>query len=182
VAIADVSNYVPVGSPLDKEAARRGNSVYFPGKVVPMLPEALSNGICSLNPHVDRLCMVAEMSISADGKIKRSRFYRGVIHSQARLTYTQVSQWLIAGKTDEKHAALWPMLESLHVLYGILLKTRKARGAMDFDTTETRIEFDENRKIQQIVQPEREQLGINCLAIKCAFFFKLKETCFFKKR
>ena len=151
VAIADVSNYVPVGSPLDKEAARRGNSVYFPGKVVPMLPEALSNGICSLNPHVDRLCMVAEMSISADGKIKRSRFYRGVIHSQARLTYTQVSQWLIAGKTDEKHAALWPMIESLYVLYGILHKTRKARGAMDFDTTETRIEFDENRKIQQIV-------------------------------
>ena len=151
VAIADVSHYVAVGSPLDKEAARRGNSVYFPGKVVPMLPEALSNGICSLNPHVDRLCMVAEMSIAADGKINRSRFYRGVIHSQARLTYTQVSQWLIAGLTDEKHAPLWAMIQSLHVLYGILHKTRKSRGAIDFDTTETRIEFDENRKIQRIV-------------------------------
>ena len=151
VAIADVSHYVAVGSPLDKEAARRGNSVYFPGKVVPMLPEALSNGICSLNPHVDRLCMVAEMSITADGKINRSRFYRSVIHSQARLTYTQVSEWLIAGHTDEKHAPLWPMIQSLHVLYDILHKTRKARGAMDFDTTETRIEFDENRKIQRIV-------------------------------
>jgi ribonuclease R len=151
VAIADVSHYVAVGSPLDKEAARRGNSVYFPGKVVPMLPEALSNGICSLNPHVDRLCMVAEMSITADGKINRSRFYRGVIHSQARLTYTQVSEWLIAGHTYDKHVPLWPMIQSLHVLYGILHNTRKARGAMDFDTTETRIEFDEHRKIQRIV-------------------------------
>ncbi len=151
VAIADVSHYVQVGSPLDKEAAKRGNSVYFPGKVVPMLPEALSNGICSLNPHVDRLCMIAEMSIKADGKISRSRFYRGVIHSQARLTYTQVSQWLTTGHTDEKHKALWPMLQSLYALYGILLKIRKSRGAMDFDSTETRIEFDEQRKIQRIV-------------------------------
>lgn len=151
VAIADVSHYVAAGSPLDQEAARRGNSVYFPGKVVPMLPEALSNGICSLNPAVDRLCMVAEMAISAEGKINRSRFYRAVIHSQARLTYNQVSQWLIEGKTDEKHVALWPMLQSLQILYEILHKTRKVRGAMDFDTTETRIEFDDNRKIQRIV-------------------------------
>ena len=151
VAIADVSHYVPIGSPLDSEAARRGNSVYFPGKVVPMLPEALSNGICSLNPHVDRLCMVAEMAISAEGKITRSRFYRAVMHSQARLTYDQVSEWLIAGKTDTTHEKLFPMLKSLHDLYTILLKTRKARGAMDFDTTETRIEFDDNRKIQRIV-------------------------------
>jgi len=152
VAIADVSNYVNVGSSLDKEAARRGNSVYFPGKVVPMLPEALSNGICSLNPHVDRLCMVVEMAITADGKINRSQFYRAVIHSQARLTYTQVNQWLMQGAIDsEKQQPLWPMLQSLHDLYNILYKTRKIRGAMDFDTTETRIEFDENRKIQQIV-------------------------------
>jgi len=151
VAIADVSHYVDVGSPLDKEAARRGNSVYFPGKVVPMLPEALSNGICSLNPHVDRLCMVVEMAITDEGKIQRSRFFRAVMHSQARLTYTQVNDWLIAGHTDTKHEPLWPMLQSLQALYGVLLKTRKTRGAMDFDTTETRIEFDENRKIQRIV-------------------------------
>lgn len=151
VAIADVSHYVAVGSPLDKEAARRGNSVYFPGKVVPMLPEALSNGICSLNPHVDRLCMVVEMAITDDGKISRSRFYRAVMHSQARLTYTQVAQWLDDGRADAKHESLLPMLQSLKGLYDILLKTRKERGAMDFDTTETRIEFDENRKIQQIV-------------------------------
>ncbi|KGP62994.1 ribonuclease R [Legionella norrlandica] len=151
VAIADVSYYVAKDSALDKEAARRGNSVYFPGKVVPMLPEALSNGVCSLNPHVDRLCMVAELSINQEGKITRSRFYRAVIHSHARLTYTQVGSWLEQGKTDEKHQDLWPMLESLYDLYGVLLNTRKLRGAMDFETTETRIEFDENKKIKCIV-------------------------------
>ncbi len=151
VAIADVSHYVSLNSALDKEASRRGNSVYFPGKVVPMLPEALSNGVCSLNPHVDRLCMVAEMSISTEGKISRSRFYRAVIHSHARLTYTQVSSWLNEGQTDEKHHALWPTLQSLYELYHVLLVTRKARGAMDFETTETRIEFDENKKIKCIV-------------------------------
>ena len=150
VAIADVSHYVPVGSALDKEAARRGNSVYFPGKVVPMLPEALSNGICSLNPQVDRLCMVAEMAIISDGKITRSRFYRAVFHSQARLTYTQVAGWAMARPMPNTQP-LWPMLESLSNLYEILLKARKIRGAMDFETTETLIEFDENRKIQQIV-------------------------------
>jgi ribonuclease R len=151
VAIADVSYYVNAGSALDKEAARRGNSVYFPGKVVPMLPEALSNGICSLNPHVDRLCIVAEMTITAEGKISRSRFYRAVFHSHARLTYNNVAQWLEEGGTDEKHEALWPMLQSLSALYRVLLHARKGRGAIDFDTTETRILFDENRKIQRIV-------------------------------
>ena len=135
-------------SALDKEAARRGNSVYFPGKVVPMLPEALSNGLCSLNSHVDSLCMVAEMAISSEGKISRSRFYRAVIHSHARLTYTQVGSWLEQGTTDKQHASLWPMLQALHDLYLVLLATRKLRGAMDFETTETRIEFDENKKIQ----------------------------------
>lgn len=151
VAIADVSNYVMQNSALDKEAARRGNSVYFPGKVVPMLPEALSNGLCSLNPQVDRLCMVAEMAISSDGKIARSRFYRAVIHSHARLTYTQVGNWLEQGISDEQHLPLWPMLQSLYELYQLLLVTRKTRGAMDFETTETRIEFDEHKKIQCIV-------------------------------
>ncbi|WP_419419850.1 ribonuclease R [Legionella sp. D16C41] len=151
VAIADVSYYVPVGSLLDKEAARRGNSVYFPGKVVPMLPEALSNGICSLNPHVDRLCIVAEMSISAEGKITRSKFYRAVFHSQARLTYTQVANWLETNTVDTVKQAVWANLQDLYSLYKVLLQARKKRGAMDFDTTETSIEFDENRKIQRIV-------------------------------
>jgi ribonuclease R len=155
VAIADVSTYVPKNSALDKEAARRGNSVYFPGKVVPMLPEALSNGLCSLNPHVDRLCMVAEMAINREGKITRSRFYRAVIHSHARLTYTQVGSWLDEGASDEPHASLWPMVEALYDLYHILLVTRKTRGAMDFETTETRIEFDEHKKIKFIVPVTR---------------------------
>lgn len=151
VAIADVSHYVTVGSALDKEAARRGNSVYFPGKVIPMLPEALSNGICSLNPYVDRLCMVAEMAISEDGKITRSRFYRAVFHSHARLNYTQVGKWLTEGYVDATYESLWPALQSLGELYKVLLKARKSRGAIDFDTTETYIEFDENKKIKRIV-------------------------------
>lgn len=155
VAIADVSHYVPKDSPLDKEAARRGNSVYFPGRVVPMLPEALSNGVCSLNPKVDRLCMVAEMSISQDGKINRHRFYRAVIHSKARLTYNQVGDWLQAGKADATHASLWPMLSSLHQLYSTLLANRHLRGAMDFDTNETQIEFDEFKKIKAIKPLQR---------------------------
>ena len=151
VAIADVSHYVPVGSPLDQEASKRGNSVYFPGRVIPMLPEALSNGICSLNPKVDRLCMVADMAISSEGKITRSRFYRAVIHSQARLTYTQVGAWIEKGEADPEYAALWPVINDLNALFRILQKTRKERGAMDFDSTETKIEFDEHRKIQRIV-------------------------------
>lgn len=152
VAIADVSHYVTPNSCLDVEASKRGNSVYFPGEVVPMLPEALSNGICSLNPHVERLCLVAELSITEDGKIARSRFYRAVIHSKARLTYNLVNDWLIkkVPPSEKTHINLLPMLADLYALFKILNKTRKARGAMDFDTTETQIVFDENRKIQKI--------------------------------
>lgn len=151
VAIADVSYYVKPGSAIDKQAAGRGNSVYFPGKVVPMLPEVLSNGICSLNPHVDRLAMVAELAISADGRITRSRVYRAVFHSNARLTYDQVADWLKTGGIEGEHQALWPMIQSLFSLYQVLLAARKVRGALDFDTTETSIEFDDMRKIQRIV-------------------------------
>ncbi len=150
VAIADVSHYVQPGTALDQEAARRGNSVYFPGQVIPMLPEALSNGICSLNPHVDRLCMVADIIISPEGHIQRSRIYRGVFHSKARLTYTKVGNWLKDGRTDAEHASLWPHLQTLNELYQALKAARKKRGAIDFDTVETRIIFDEHRKIQQI--------------------------------
>jgi ribonuclease R len=151
VAIADVSHYVPIDSPLDQEASKRGNSVYFPGKVVPMLPEALSNGICSLNPHVDRLCMIMEIAISANGKLGKSNVYRGVIHSHARLTYTNVNEWLQQGHADTTHEALWPDIQCLQSLYHVLLKARKIRGAMDFDTTETRIIFNEHRKIDCII-------------------------------
>lgn len=151
VAIADVSHYVPIDSELDKESQVRGNSVYFPGKVVPMLPEALSNGICSLNPKVDRLCMVVEMAISPTGTVTRSRFMRAVIHSRARLTYTQVGNWLHAGKADAEFSDIWPDISVLNDLYQVLAKARFERGAMEFDTTETQIEFDENRKISKIV-------------------------------
>lgn len=150
VAIADVSHYVRVGSPLDGEAQVRGNSVYFPDYVVPMLPEALSNGLCSLNPQVDRLAMVCEMTVSAAGRVSGYQFYEAVIHSHARLTYTRVGQAL-AGEPDE---AIRPVLKPLHNLrnlYQALREARTQRGAIDFETVETRIEFDEQRKIARIV-------------------------------
>ena len=179
VAIADVSHYVQPHTPLDKEGARRGNSVYFPGKVVPMLPEALSNGICSLNPQVDRLCMVAEMAISAEGKINRTRFYRAVIHSQARLTYDQVYNWMIGNPPEQKETdSFWPALQDLFTLYTLLAKLRKQRGAMDFDTTETQIEFDANRKIQRInplIRNEAHRLIEECMLaanMACAKFLE----------
>ncbi|MAC32061.1 MAG: ribonuclease R [Haliea sp.] len=151
VAIADVSHYVAPGSALDLEAAQRGNSVYFPGRVVPMLPEVLSNGLCSLKPGVDRLAMVCEMDLSSSGKLGKFRFYEGIIHSHARLTYTQVGEVLEKGSHPEVPAARIKDLQRLHKLYGILRAARENRGAIDFETTETRIIFDENRKIEAIV-------------------------------
>lgn len=156
VAIADVSHYVSVGDALDTEAIVRGNSVYFPDYVVPMLPEALSNGLCSLNPEVDRLCMVCEMTVSAAGKVSGFWFYEGVMHSKARLTYTQVGQ-IIAQRGDRKSgirkqfANIVAHLDDLHDLYQVFLDARKKRGAIEFETQETRIEFDQERKIKQIV-------------------------------
>lgn len=157
VAIADVSHYVTVGSPLDREAFFRSTSVYFPGRVIPMLPEILSNGLCSLNPHVDRLCMVCEMLINRQGDIIRSRFYEGVMRSQARLTYTEVAKILLEQDQSlrERYIALVPHLENLYNLYQVLLAARQRRGAMDFDTTETKIVFGEGRKIEAIVPYER---------------------------
>ncbi|MGK0499096.1 MAG: ribonuclease R [Oceanicoccus sp.] len=156
VAIADVSHYVQVGSALDKEATVRGNSVYFPERVVPMLPEALSNGLCSLKPAVDRLCMVCEMTISGAGKISGYKFFEGVMHSHARLTYNKVGAMLDKG--HEEHKALRKEykhvlkdVEQLHKLYKSLRKARSKRGAIDFETTETRIVFGQDRKIDAIV-------------------------------
>ena len=153
VAIADVAHYVQPGSALDEEGQQRGTSVYFPGRVVPMLPEALSNGLCSLNPDVDRLCMICEMTVDAKGKIVRSKFHNGLMRSQARLTYDQVADMLYEGDQPlrEKHAALLPHLEVLDELYQVLNKSRKQRGAMEFESRETRIEFNEDRKIDAIV-------------------------------
>ncbi|HMY40054.1 MAG TPA: ribonuclease R, partial [Marinagarivorans sp.] len=156
VAIADVAHYVAVGSPLDREAQLRGNSVYFPDYVVPMLPEALSNGLCSLNPAVDRLCMICEMTISAAGKITGYVFYESLMHSKARLTYTQVGEILKERgvKTSvirQRFSSVVPHLDELANLYAVLRSARDERGAIDFDTTETRIIFDAQRKIDKIV-------------------------------
>ena len=160
VAIADVSHYVHIDSALDKEACLRGNSVYFPDFVVPMLPEALSNGLCSLNPQVDRLCMVCEMTITDAGKISGYQFYEGVMHSHARLTYTQVGE-ILAHPDDDQHPlrqqfrAVLPQLHRLHDLYKCLREARDDRGAIDFETVETRIVFNDERKIERIVPVRR---------------------------
>jgi ribonuclease R len=147
VAIADVSNYVKPDSALDQEALARGNSVYFPGKVVPMLPEILSNELCSLQPNVDRLAMVCDMSLAKDGKITRFSFYEAVIRSHARLTYTEVAK-MLESKTITKSL---PYLDELYTVFKVLLKQRKARGAVEFSTVETRIIFGKERKIKQII-------------------------------
>ena len=153
VAIADVSHYVTVGSELDKEAHKRSTSVYFPEQVIPMLPEILSNGLCSLNPHVDRLCMVCEMLIDTEGQVGRTRFYDAVMQSHARLTYTDVAKMLVEGDTvlAEKHAKLMPDLRELYALYQAMRTAREKRGAMDFDTQETKIVFGKHRKIDKII-------------------------------
>jgi ribonuclease R len=151
VAIADVSHYVWPGSALDAEAALRGNSVYFPARVVPMLPEALSNGLCSLKPAVDRLAMVCEMELTAAGVLSKYRFYEAVIHSHARLTYTQVGEVLEQGSCPQVDNHRVADLQRLHSLYLVLRTARDKRGAIDFDTVETRIIFDEHRKIESIV-------------------------------
>ena len=161
VAIADVSYYVHPGSALDREAVRRGNSVYFPEFVVPMLPELLSNGLCSLKPKVDRLAMVCEMNISRSGQLSGYSFYEAVINSHARLTYNQVASVLGQGDTEqqaplrEKLAPLVPHIEQLHTLYKTLRRARDERGAIDFDTVETRMLFGAGRKIEQIVPVHR---------------------------
>ena len=157
VAIADVSHYVRPGSALDREAHARGNSVYFPRQVIPMLPEALSNGLCSINPQVDRLCMVCEAHISPSGVIRDYRFFEGVMNSKARLTYTKVAAILVDRDEElrAEYAALLPQLEELHRLFHVLHDARLKRGAVDFDLPETRIVFDEHRKIRKILPVER---------------------------
>ncbi|RAJ95277.1 ribonuclease R [Aliidiomarina maris] len=156
VAIADVSHYVRPKSALDNEAHTRGTSVYFPDNVVPMLPEKLSNGLCSLNPHVDRLCMVAEMSIDARGQLQKYRFYPAVMNSKARLTYTKVHKMLSGDpQLREQYAQQLPHIEHLKALYDVLKKARAKRGAIEFETTETRFVFNAQRKIEQIVPLHR---------------------------
>ena len=156
VAIADVSYYVRPGTALDDEALARGNSVYFPSQVIPMLPEKLSNGLCSLNPDVDRLCMVCEMTLSAEGSLTESKFYPAVMRSHARFTYTKVAAILGNAETagDEElrsqYKALVPDLENLNTMYSALITARNNRGAIAFETEESRFIFNADKKIESI--------------------------------
>ena len=155
VAIADVSHYVPVGSALDEEASIRGNSVYFPERVVPMFPEVLSNGLCSLKPQVDRLAMVCDMQIDHSGQLQDYTFYEAVIHSHARLTYTDVGAVIEEGWSRQVPAERNEDIDRLYRLYQVLRSAREQRGALDFETQETRILFDEQRKIAAIKPVQR---------------------------
>ena len=156
VAIADVSHYVLPGTALDHEAEKRGNSVYFPDRVIPMLPEVLSNGLCSINPQVDRLCLVCEMHVGRDGEVSRARFHEAVMRSVARFTYTKVAA-ILAGdpRLHKEYAALVPQLEHLHAVYRVLAKARRRRGAIDFETTETKVVFNEQGGIAAIKPLQR---------------------------
>lgn len=155
VAIADVSYYVQAGSALDKEAYERGNSVYFPDRVVPMLPEALSNNLCSLRPNEDRACMVIEMIITAHGKLKSYKVKRGLMRSRARLTYRQV-QNALDGKFDDTTKLLYDsVIKPLYGVYKSLLKAREQRGTLDLDVPERQIIFDQNGEVKDIVLRER---------------------------
>lgn len=161
VAIADVSHYVKKDTALDEEAIVRGNSVYFPGRVIPMLPEVLSNGLCSLNPDVDRLAMVAEVSLTTKGKMRGFKFYEGIIRSHARLTYSKVAKMIDDEPEEqgielrERYASIVSHIDDLKGLYHVLKGSRDERGAMEFDTIETRMVFDENSKIEHIIPVER---------------------------
>jgi ribonuclease R len=157
VAIADVAHYVEPASALDQEAESRGTSVYFTRRVIPMLPEALSNGLCSLKEKVDRLCMVCEMQISRDGTVSSSRFFEGIMRSQARLTYEEVAAMLFSKdrKLRRKHADLLPHLDQLNAVFGALLAQRRKRGAIDFELPEAFVELGEDRRIESISTYER---------------------------
>ena len=157
VAIADVSHYVKPGDAIDREALQRGNSVYFPLRVIPMLPEELSNNLCSLNPRVARLVMVCEMLIAADGEIEKYLFYPAIMSSQARLTYTAVAEILEHpdGEAARRCPQLLAHIEVLHTLYNVLAKARERRGAIDFETIETQMIFNERQKIERIIPVKR---------------------------
>ena len=183
VAIADVSHYVRPDDAIDTDAQERSTSVYFPRRVIPMLPENLSNGICSLNPDVERLCMVCDMVITYAGNIKEYRFYPAVMRSHARLTYNQVWDW-ISDDLDHPHKA---QIDTLYKLFKILQKKRFERGAVEFESVETQMLFDDNGKIEKIVPVVRNdahKLIEECMlaANVCAaeFLIKNKHTALFR--
>jgi ribonuclease R len=155
VAIADVAHYVEVGSPLDKQATVRGTSVYFPDRVVPMLPEELSNGLCSLNPKVDRLCLVCDMRVSTAGKVTRSSFIEAVMRSKARLTYGQVNTFLESGKSNAIGRQLHPVIRELHALFKAFAGARGRRGAIELDLPMTKFELDAAGEVSGIVTMPR---------------------------
>ena len=181
VAIADVSFYVKPNDALDKGAYDRGNSVYFPRRVIPMLPEALSNGLCSLNPDVERLCMICDMQIDGAGIVKQYKFYPSVMRSKARMTYTQVYDILQnpQGELAQEYAWLNPHLQHLYSVYQLLLKQREKRGAIEFESSETIMVFNENGKIERIepsLRNEAHRLIEECMlaANVCASEFLKK--------
>jgi ribonuclease R len=159
VAIADVSHYVKPAEPIDDDAYERATSVYFPRRVIPMLPEKLSNGLCSLNPEQDRLAMVCDMVVDSAGRIDAYQFYPAIINSHARLTYTEVAAMLANSRGPEAHKRpdIVPHLLHLHEVYRALLKQRAQRGAVDFETTETQIVCDDSGRIEKIVPRTRTE-------------------------
>jgi ribonuclease R len=155
VAIADVAHYVDIGTALDSQAITRGTSVYFPDRVVPMLPEVLSNGLCSLNPRVDRLCMVCDMRVDADGKVKKASFVEAVMRSKARLTYSQVGAFLDGKSTNGVPKRLHKLMRNLHGLYKVFARARQRRGALELDLPQTKFELGKGGEIKSIVAVER---------------------------
>ncbi len=155
VAIADVAHYVEAGSELDDAASERGTSVYFPDRVVPMLPEALSNGLCSLRPNVDRLALCCEMTIDEHGNVTRSRFFEAVMRSAARLTYVEVARLLEGRKPPARLAAVSAKLGTLHDVYGALDRKRRRRGAIDFDLPQAKIELDDRGQVADVHVTQR---------------------------
>lgn len=181
VAIADVAHYVEPDSALDREAFHRGTSVYFPNRVLPMLPEALSNGLCSLNPHVDRLCLACEMRVDSHGKVTRSRFFEGVMRSSARLTYTKVAAYLAnpAAAHDSQVESAGELLRNLHALYKALAGARLRRGALDFDVPELKVHFDSDGRIAALVEQPRNDA--HRLIEECMIAANVEAARFLKK-
>jgi ribonuclease R len=182
VAIADVSHYVKVGSALDKEAYERSTSTYFPGFVVPMLPETLSNGICSLNPKVERLCMVCDMVINEEGEVVRSKFYNAVMRSHARLTYDRVWQAIGLNDADARHelADVMPQIEHLHGLYKLMAAQRKRRGAIDFETPEVKFRLDQRGEVESMGATERNDA--HKLIEECMIAANVQAALFLEKK
>ncbi|MDF2529913.1 MAG: rnr, partial [Gammaproteobacteria bacterium] len=187
VAIADVSYYVRPGTALDREAQKRGTSVYFPGRVIPMLPEIISNELCSLKPNVDRLCMVCHMVISAEGSLLKSSFYPAVMRSKARLTYALVAQVLQETPQDWEKAELLPHLKNLEKLYTVLMDSRKKRGALEFETIETIISLNEQgqvREVKPVVRNDAHKIIEECMLMAnvatAEFFIKNKRDALYR--